>query len=125
METLLGRQAAQGLDFEALETAARQQGLRVAAGALEGWLNADTSDPTGSQLPCAGGAQAQYRGRHEQSFRKRSRSLASGASVVLLREVPERLLPTRPRLEVGRLLLVAGGSAHGGECGYLGQLRRE
>ena len=56
------------MDFEALETAARQQALRVAAGALERWLNADTSDHTGSQLPCACGAQAQYRGRHEKSF---------------------------------------------------------
>jgi hypothetical protein len=56
------------LDFEALETAARQQALRVAAGALERWLNADTSDHTGSQLPCACGAQAQYRGRHEKSL---------------------------------------------------------
>jgi hypothetical protein len=68
IETLLGRQAVQGLDFEALETAARQQALQVAARALEGWLNADTSDHTGSHLPCACGAQAQYRGRHGKSF---------------------------------------------------------
>ena len=57
IETLLGRQAVQGLDFEALETAARQQALHVAARVLEGWLNADTSDHTGSHLPCACGAQ--------------------------------------------------------------------
>ena len=68
IETLLGRQAVQGLDFEALETAARQQALQVAARALEGWLNADTSDHTGSHLPCACGAPAQYRGRHGKSF---------------------------------------------------------
>jgi len=68
IEALLGRQAVQGLDFEALETAARQQALRVAARALEGWLNADTSDHAGSHLPCACGAPAQYRGRHGKSF---------------------------------------------------------
>ena len=51
IETLLGRQAVQGLDFEALETAARQQALQVAARALEGWLNADTSDYTGRTYP--------------------------------------------------------------------------
>jgi hypothetical protein len=68
IETLLGRQAVQGLDFEALETAARQQALQVAARALQGWLNADTSDHTGSHLPCACGAPAQYRGRHGKSF---------------------------------------------------------
>lgn len=68
IETLLGRQAVQGLDFEALETAVRQQALQVAARALERWLNADTSDHTGSHLPCACGATAQYRGRHGKSF---------------------------------------------------------
>jgi hypothetical protein len=45
----------QGLDFEALETAARQQALQVAARALEGWLNADTSDHTGSHLAAPAG----------------------------------------------------------------------
>jgi hypothetical protein len=43
----------QGLDFEALETAARQQAPRVATRALEGWLNADTSDHAGAHLTCA------------------------------------------------------------------------
>ena len=43
IEAFLGRQAVQGLDFEALETAVRQQVLQVAARALQGWLNADTS----------------------------------------------------------------------------------
>jgi hypothetical protein len=44
IEALLGRHAVQGLDFEELKTAARQQALRVAARALEGWLHADTSN---------------------------------------------------------------------------------
>jgi hypothetical protein len=58
----------QGIDFEALETAARGQALRLAARALEGWLNADTSDYVGPQLPCSCGQGAHYRGRHEKSF---------------------------------------------------------
>jgi hypothetical protein len=68
IETFLGQHTLQGVDFEALETAARGQALRVAARALEGWLNADTSDHVGPQLPCSCGQWAQYRGRHEKSF---------------------------------------------------------
>ena len=58
----------QGLDFEALETPARGQALRLAARAVERWLNADTSDHVGPQLACSCGQQAQYRGRPEKSF---------------------------------------------------------
>jgi len=51
-----------------VETAARRQALRLAAGALEQRLNADTSDHAGPELPCSCGAPAQYRGRHEKTF---------------------------------------------------------
>lgn len=51
-----------------METAARRQALRLAAGALEQRLNADTSDHAGPELPCSCGAPAQYRGRHEKTF---------------------------------------------------------
>ena len=44
IEALLGRQSIRDLDFEAVETAARRQALRLAARALEQRLNADTSD---------------------------------------------------------------------------------
>jgi hypothetical protein len=56
------------LDFEALETAARRQALRLAARALEQRLNADTSDHAGSELPCSCGEPAQYHGRHQKTF---------------------------------------------------------
>ena len=46
------------LDFEALETAARRQALRLAAHALEQRLNSDTSDYAGPELPCSCGAPA-------------------------------------------------------------------
>jgi hypothetical protein len=48
--------------------AARRQALRLAARALEHWLNADTSDHAGPELPCSCGAPAQYHGRHQKTF---------------------------------------------------------
>jgi hypothetical protein len=68
IETLLGHQAIQDLDFEAVEMAARRQALRLAARALEQRLNADTSDHAGPELPCSCGAPAQYHGRHQKTF---------------------------------------------------------
>src|SRR6476660_5118621 len=68
IEALIGRQAIQDLDFEALEMAARRQALRLAARALEQRLNADTTDHAGPELPCACGAPAQYHGRHGKTF---------------------------------------------------------
>src|SRR5260370_42458201 len=52
IETLLGGPSMAGLDFEALEMAARSQALRLAARALEQWLNADTTDYVAPELPC-------------------------------------------------------------------------
>jgi len=68
IETLIGRPSLAELDFEAVEMAARRQALRLAARALEQRLNADTSDHVAPELPCHGGASAQYHGRHEKSF---------------------------------------------------------
>jgi hypothetical protein len=48
--------------------AARHQALRLAARALEQRLNADTTDHSGPELPCARGEPAPYRGRHEKTF---------------------------------------------------------
>ena len=61
IETFLGKQSVQGLDFEALETAARGQALGLAARALEGWLNADSSDHEGPQLACLSGVNHSFR----------------------------------------------------------------
>ena len=68
IETLIGHQSIADLDFEAVETAARRQALRLAARALEQRLNADTSDHVGPELPCPCGDVAQYHGRHEKTF---------------------------------------------------------
>jgi hypothetical protein len=54
--------------LEALETAARTQALRLAAQALEHWLNQDTSDQQGPHQACPCGQKAQYRGRQEKTF---------------------------------------------------------
>jgi len=69
IEALVGPGAADGLDFEAIETAARRQALQVAARAVERRLNADTSDYPGPRLPCPGcGKPARYAGRPSKTF---------------------------------------------------------
>jgi len=57
IETLLGRQAVEDLDLEALEFAVRQHVLQLAGAAVEQRLNADTSDERGSRT-CGGCGQA-------------------------------------------------------------------
>ncbi len=69
MGSLLGRQAVQDLDLEALEIAVRQRVLSLAASFLQRWLNRDTSDYVGPQLACRCGAQARYAGRRRKCFR--------------------------------------------------------
>lgn len=57
-------------DVEAIETAARRQALRVAAGAVERRLNADTSDHAGPTVPCPCGVPARYAGRRAKTFER-------------------------------------------------------
>lgn len=57
-----------GLDFEAIETAARRQALHVAARAIERRFNADTTDHVGPTLPCPCGRPARYAGRRDKTF---------------------------------------------------------
>ncbi len=57
-----------GLDFEAIETAARRRALAVAARAVEERLNADHSDHAGVQLACPQGHAARYAGRRDKTF---------------------------------------------------------
>ena len=57
-----------GLDFEAIETAARRQALQVAARAVERRLNTDTSDHPGPTFPCPCGQVARYAGRRPKTF---------------------------------------------------------
>ena len=75
IETLLGRQAVEDLDLEALELAVRQQVLQLAGAAVEQRLNADTSDERGSRTRCACGQEARWVGRRRQA--------GAGASSVL------------------------------------------
>jgi hypothetical protein len=60
---LIGPGAVAGLDFEAIETAARRQALHVAARAVEQRLNADLRDHLGPTVPCSCGQAARYAGR--------------------------------------------------------------
>jgi hypothetical protein len=63
MEILLGRQAVEAVDFEALEVAVRQQVLQLAGQAVAQRLNADTRDEQGSRIRCGCGQEARYAGR--------------------------------------------------------------
>jgi len=68
IEALVGRQAVDELDLEALEMAVRQQALQLAARAVEQRLNADPSDNAGPRLPCRCGGEARYAGRRGKRF---------------------------------------------------------
>jgi hypothetical protein len=68
IEALIGPGTVDGLDFEAIETAARRRVLRIAARAVERRLNADRSDHRGPTFPCACGKEARYAGRHAKTF---------------------------------------------------------
>jgi hypothetical protein len=68
VEALIGPQAVAQLDFEAIETAARREALKVAAYAVAQRLNADHSDHCGPSLPCACGQLAHYAGRHRKTI---------------------------------------------------------
>jgi hypothetical protein len=56
-----------GLDFEAIETAARRRALQVAARAVERRLNADTCDHAGPTVPSPCGQAARYAGRRPKT----------------------------------------------------------
>ena len=68
IERLVGREGAQAMDFEAVETAVRRQALRFAARVVEQRLNADHSDFTGASRPCSGGRPARYVDRRAKPF---------------------------------------------------------
>jgi hypothetical protein len=68
IEALVGPGAVDGLDFEAIESAARRQALHLAARAIERRFNCDTSDHTGPTLCCACGQPARYAGRRNKTF---------------------------------------------------------
>ncbi|MDP3940129.1 MAG: hypothetical protein Q8R92_18590, partial [Deltaproteobacteria bacterium] len=68
IEALVGPGALDGVDFEAIETAARRRALQVAARAVERRLNTDTSDHPGPTLPCPCGQAARYAGRRPKTL---------------------------------------------------------
>ncbi len=65
---LIGDGVLDGLDFEAIETAARQSALRMMGQAVARLLNRDTSDRQGAALPCRCGAEARYAGRRPRTI---------------------------------------------------------
>jgi hypothetical protein len=65
---LIGEGAAETLDFEAVETAARRGALAVAARAVARRLNADHTDYAGPHVPCRCGHTAHYAGRRAKTI---------------------------------------------------------
>ena len=65
---LIGRRAADELDFEATETGLRERVLRLAARALERALNADHSDQSEPHRACACGGLARFAGRRPRTI---------------------------------------------------------
>ncbi|MBZ5625989.1 MAG: ISKra4 family transposase [Acidobacteriia bacterium] len=69
IQNLLGAEAIEDLDFEALETALRTRSLQIAARALEQRFNRDTSDAASGALhPCSCGQMARYVDRRSKCF---------------------------------------------------------
>jgi hypothetical protein len=68
VDALLGSGVSAGIDFEAIETAARRQVLGLAARAVEQRFNADTSDYAGPSRSCDCGQAARYAGRRMKAF---------------------------------------------------------
>jgi hypothetical protein len=68
IDALVGPGALDGLDFEAIEIAARRRALGVAARLIERRLDAATSDHAGPTLPCPCGEAARYAGRRPKTF---------------------------------------------------------
>jgi hypothetical protein len=67
IEAFVGPGAIDGLDFEAIETAARRRALALAARAVEQRFNADQSDHRGPTLSCRCGRPARYAGRRAKT----------------------------------------------------------
>lgn len=69
IQNLLGAEALEDLDFEALEAALRRRALQLAARALEQRFNRDTSDAiSGAHHPCPCGQLARYVDRRAKRF---------------------------------------------------------
>lgn len=68
IEALVGERAVDQLDFEAIETAARSNVLRVAAHAIEQRFNNDQSDHVGPTVSCDCGQPARFVDRRPKRF---------------------------------------------------------
>ena len=68
VERLTGAGTADGIDFEAVGTAARRLALEVVGKALAARPDADRSDGKGARQPCACGARARHAGRRPRTF---------------------------------------------------------
>jgi len=98
IQNLLGADAIEDLDFEALETALRHRALQLAARALEQRFNRDASDAaSGAQHPCTCGQMARYVDRRSKCFQTVLGDLTlERASITALRAAVDSAPGTAP-----------------------------
>jgi hypothetical protein len=124
IERLVGREAAAALDFEAVETAVRRQALRFAARVVEQRLNADHADFTGARRACSCGQPARYVDRRAKPFQTMLGELRLERAYYYCAACQRGFCPRDQQLGMEDTSSVAGGDAHGGHGGSLGQLSR-
>src|SRR5260370_39598795 len=120
IETLLGRQAVEDLDLEALELAVRQHVLQLAGAAVEQRLNADTSDERGTNLLWVWAASAICR-TPDQTGGECPRSPTTGARLLSLRLLRPRLLSSRSAPGHRKYLALSGAHAYDWDGGGFGK----
>lgn len=124
IEALIAPGAADRLDFEAVETAARRRALSVAARAVEQRLNADHCDHVGPHLLCPRGHQAHYAGRRDKTFTTALGDMALGRAYYHCEECEAGFCPARLCPGTCRYVAVASSGAHEWASSGNGQLRR-
>ena len=80
VERLIGAGPLDGIDFEAVETAARQMALRIMGRAVAQRLDADHSEETGS-VDCDCGTEARYAGRRPKTPPPSALSLSTAPGI--------------------------------------------
>ena len=112
IERLIGTGAAEGLDFEAIETAARREAMRIAARAVERRLNGDSSDYRGPFLPCSCGGRMRYEGRRPKTFTTVLGDMTFMRAYYQCETCRESLVPRDRALSIERISLVPRSRAH-------------
>lgn len=105
IDSLLGRGSSDGIDLEAVETAARRQALGLAARASGQRINADAPDYTGTHLLCGCGQSTRYAGRRAKSFQSVLGELRLERANYHCRACSSGFCPRDRKLRIGKACL--------------------